>query len=144
MSQLIEQTIRESPLFKHLDAAWLDRLVQSATMQPLASGAVVIQENSVVQHLYILLSGRVRVWVKKADRDIELKILGPGSYFGEVSLLSGKNATATVEVKGGDAELMSIPRDIILELVQKDEKVRRLLQGVTMARAKDTIEKFLK
>ncbi len=85
----------------------------------------------------------MRVWTKSLEREVDLKTLGKGAYFGEVSLMSGKAATATVEAQG-NATVLAIDKATVLELVERDEKVRKMLEGLTLARAKDTLGKVLK
>ncbi|MFU8803066.1 MAG: cyclic nucleotide-binding domain-containing protein [Bradymonadaceae bacterium] len=144
MSEKIEQTIKESPLFKHLDTSAVQALVNGSRLEVFQTGATVIEEDQKVEHLFIVLTGRVRVWTHGMSGEVELKALGPGAYFGEVSLLSGKGATATVEVKTGPAQIVALAKESVLALIEEDEKVRRMLEGVTLARAKDTIGKVLK
>lgn len=141
MSDKIERTIRESPLFKHLPQPQLEELFDASTLRIFAEGDTIIEEDGPVDRLYIVLQGRVRVWTTGPKGEVELKTMGPGAYFGEVSLMSGNNATATVEVKQGPVECVAIQRDHLSELIETDEKVRKMLQGVTIARAKDTIGK---
>ncbi len=144
MTATIEETINDSPLFKHLDQAWQDRLVKSAQLRAFDAGQVIIEEGMQAESLFIVVRGHVRVWTESDGREVELKTLGPGAYFGEVSLLSGKDATATVAAKTEQVTTVALDRDILLELVGEDDKVRRMLEGVTLARAKDTIGKVLK
>lgn len=144
MSEMIERTIKESPLFKHLSNEALAKLVAAGSLQVFQPGEVIIQESQSVEFLYIVLMGRIRVWTRGLKGDVELKTMGPGAYFGEVSLISGKPATASVEVKTGPAQVVALQKSVLLELVQNDERVRKMLQGVTLARAKDTIGKVFK
>lgn len=144
MSEMIEGTIKESPLFKHLDDEELNALIAASTLEIFQTSETIIAENQKVDHLYIVLMGRVRVWTKGPRGEVELKTMGPGAYFGEVSLMSGNAATASVEVKTGPVQAVAIAREQLLELVQQDEKIRKMLQGVTLARAKDTIGKVFK
>ena len=142
MSDKIERTIRESPLFKHLSESQLDELVDASELESYDDGQVIIEEGSTTaHHLYIVLLGQVRVWTDGPKGEVELKTMGPGAYFGEVSLMSGSESTATVEVKKAPVELVAIEREFLLELIESDEKVRKMLQGVTLARAKDTLGK---
>lgn len=145
MSEMIEQAIKESPLFKHLSQAETQALIAHASLEVFQTGDKIICENSLVQNLYILLMGRVRISTTGPDNSpVELKSLGPGAYFGEVSLLNNIPATATVEVRTGPAQTIAIARQAVLDLVEKDEKVRHLLTELTIARANDTITKVLK
>jgi CRP/FNR family transcriptional regulator, cyclic AMP receptor protein len=144
MSEQIESTIEESPLFKHLDKDGLKSLIDASAMRTYQMGDVIIEEGGGVEHLFIVLRGRVRVWTNGPRGQVDLKQMGPGAYFGEVSLMSGNSATATVEVTLGPAEMVTIPRAELLKLIESDEKIRKMLQGVTLARAKDTIGKVFK
>jgi cAMP-dependent protein kinase regulator len=144
MTAIIEETINESPLFKHIGDEWKQRLVESAQLRAFEGGEVIIEEGQQAESLFIVVRGRVRVWTESDGRQVELKTLGQGAYFGEVSLLSGKEATATVEAKTDEVTTVALDRPVLLELVGEDDKVRRMLEGVTLARAKDTIGKVLK
>lgn len=144
MSDLITNTIKESPLFKHLTQEELENLIGKSVLTTFQSGAIVIKENTQTQNLYIVISGRVRVWTTGPKGEVDLKAMGPGAYFGEVSLLSGSVATASVEVTTGPAQFVAIDKETIHELLENDDKVRKMLQGVTLARAKDTITKVFK
>lgn len=141
----IRSTIDHSPLFKHLSEAWRSRLADNSKLETYTAGEKVIDEGQEEQHhLYIILEGRARVWTQSPDEEVELKTLKPGGYFGEVSLLSEKVATATVEPKDDELVVLELQRKTLLELIEQDEKVREMLEGITLARAKDTIGKVMK
>jgi CRP-like cAMP-binding protein len=144
MTATIKETINESPLFKHLEEPWHQRLTKSAALRDYQGGQTIIEEGSQAESLFIVMRGRVRVWTEADGREVELKTLGPGAYFGEVSLLSGKDTTATVAAKSDEVSVVALDRKDLLELVGEDDKVRRMLEGVTLARAKGTIGKVLK
>lgn len=143
MSDIIATTITESPLFKHLSPEDMQSIVEAASLQEYEDGAAIIEESGTVKSLYVLVDGNVRVWTKSLNREVDLKTLGRGAYFGEVSLMSGKSATATVAAQGA-AQVLAIEKEAVLRLVEKDEKVRKMLEGLTLARAKDTLGKVLK
>jgi CRP-like cAMP-binding protein len=141
---LIRETIDQSPLFKHLSDDWRDRLIDGSNLETYHEGDAVIDEGQEEQHhLFIVLDGEARVWTRSPTREIELKTLSPGAYFGEVSLLSDKTATATVEPDTEILRVIALDRKVLLELIEDDEKVRKMLEGVTLARAKDTIGKVM-
>lgn len=144
MSEKIGLTINESPLFKHLADHDRQALIAASFLKTYQVGDKIIVEGRDVDQLSIVLRGRVCVWTNGPRGRVDLKNMGPGAYFGEVSLMSGNDATATVEVTGGPAEIVAIPREHLLELIESDDKIRKMLQGVTLARAKDTIGKVFK
>lgn len=143
MSEIINQAIRKSPLFEHLDARWKNRLIQASVVRNFDAGETVIEEGKGVDALFIVLSGKIRVWSRVGERVVELQTLESGAYFGEVSLLSGKPATASVEAGDEKVGLLALGRDILVELVADNTDIRRMLEDSTLARAKDTIGKVL-
>lgn len=142
MSDMITKTIHESPLFKHLSDDDLNLVIEACTLQEVSAADKVIEEGSTVSSLFVLVEGKVKVSTQSVGKEVELKRLGPGAYFGEVSLLSGKTATATVEAIE-DAKIIAIDRALVLSLVEEDEKIRKMLEGLTLKRAKDTLGKVL-
>ncbi len=142
--ETIRDTIDQSPLFKHLSERWRQRLAEGSTAESFEQGETVIDEGQTDQHhLFIVLDGEAKVWTRSPKREVELKRLRVGSYFGEVSLLSDKSATATVEAATQPLRVVALDRDLLIELIDEDEKVRNMLEGVTLARAKDTIGKVM-
>jgi CRP-like cAMP-binding protein len=140
----IRRTIDQSPLFKHLSDSWQERIAAATDLETFQKGEPIIEEGQEGRHdLFVILDGKARVWTRSPKREVELKTLKPGAYFGEVSLLSDKFATATVEAKTDELRLLAVDREVVLELVDDDEKVRQMLEGVTLARAKDTIGKVM-
>ncbi|MFB6262261.1 MAG: cyclic nucleotide-binding domain-containing protein [Bradymonadaceae bacterium] len=139
----IRETIDDSPLFKHLGEDWRRRLAEASELEEYSEGEKIINEDETGQHhLFIVIDGSVRVWTDSPTGEVDLKSLGPGAYFGEVSLMHDKTATATVEAEE-DVEVVAVDRHLVLELVEQNEKVRDMLEGVTLARAKETIDKVL-
>jgi len=140
----IRATIDDSPLFKHLSEQWRDKLTDASHLEAHEAGETIIDEGQEEQHhLFIILDGEARVWTRSPKSEVELKTLRPGAYFGEVSLLSDNVATATVEAQSDELRLVAVGRKTLLELLEADEKVREMLEGVTLARAKDTIGKVM-
>lgn len=143
MDAVIRDTIEMSHLFETLSDSHKEQLAANATLLELGEGDVIVAEGTTVASLFLVVEGIVRVSTQSMAREVELKKLGTGSYFGEVSLLSGKEATATVEAFK-EVKLVAIERDAVLDVLSQNEGVRRILEGVTLARAKDTIAKVLK
>ena len=140
--ETIRSTIDASPLFKHLSEEWRSRLVSASDLQTYRSGEPVIREEQTDAHpLYLIVSGQARVWTRTDEQAVELKTLYPGASFGEVSLVSDQEPTATVEAKSDELKVLALDHEELVVLLEEDGKVRQLLEGVTLARAKDTLGK---
>lgn len=142
---VIRDAIDRSPLFGHLSDKLRASLAGKAELQTYASGETVIEEGDQNQnHLYVVVDGEARVWTRAPKGTVELQRLESGEYFGEVSLLSEKVATATVEAAETPLKVVALAGKAVLDLVDRDETLRDALEGRTLERAKDTIEKVMK
>jgi len=72
-------------------------MAETSSLQQFEPGQVIIRENTPGDSAYIILSGRVEVTKRIEGQPVVLVRLGPGSIFGEMSLLDGspRSATAT-------------------------------------------------
>lgn len=137
------EVLKGYPLFSHLEPDVQEAIGELASFGEYRQGELIVEEGKLVSHLFIVIEGDVRVSTHAGGQPIELRMLESGDYFGEVSLLSGKAATATVEALSPRVIVVGLARDVVLELLHADERVRRQLEGSMMARAKDTIAKML-
>ncbi|MEA3277638.1 MAG: Crp/Fnr family transcriptional regulator [Pseudomonadota bacterium] len=85
------------PLFASLDAAELAELERQTKVKRYRKRTVVIEKGDESSVLYLLLTGRVKVYVgDDAGKEIVLRELGPGEHFGELALVGGSPRTASV------------------------------------------------
>ena len=89
--------LRAIPLFKDLSDKDLALINDLAIDKQVTKGNVVLTEGEVGDSLYAIISGRVKVFIGDEDgREIILKILGPGDFFGEMSLIDKQPRSASV------------------------------------------------
>ena len=64
-------------------------------------GEVLFREGEPGQHMFVLQSGAIRITKVGRGGEKTLAVLGPGEFFGEMSILNAKprNATAVVEAR---------------------------------------------
>ena len=92
-----EYMLRAIPLFKDLSDKDLALINDLAIDKQVTKGNVVLTEGEVGDSLYAIISGRVKVFIGDEDgREIILKILGPGDFFGEMSLIDKQPRSASV------------------------------------------------
>jgi CRP-like cAMP-binding protein len=93
-----------------LSRAELARLVQDVRLETFSAGEIPVRQNDRGDSFYIIKSGRVDVVVEKSSGDTAVvAMLGPGNFFGEMSLLTGAVRTASIHVKE-DAEFIVIDK----------------------------------
>jgi CRP-like cAMP-binding protein len=73
-----------------------DRLQASARRVAIAPGAEVVREGEPGSSLFVLQEGALEVWKGREESREKLGTLHPGDVFGEMSLLTGAERSATV------------------------------------------------
>lgn len=108
-------------------------------------GHILFHDGDAGREMYVIQSGRVRI--SKAVRDVDktLVVLGPGEFFGEMSILNNqpRSATATVEegakllvidpktfeamVRGNAEIAVRMIKKLAARLQEADEQIENLL-----------------
>ena len=95
---LTTATLRDIGLFGALSDEVLDHLARSLKTTRIAPGETVFREGDGAAHeMFVVLDGEVEVSKRsRRGRDMRVAILGPGDWFGEMSVLDLQVRSATV------------------------------------------------
>lgn len=108
-----------------LTAERLRSLAGTGELMTFEVGDTIIRQGDYADHFYILLSGQVAVVVDDSDSTRHVATLTAGDHFGEIGILEARPRTANVYVtEGGAAQTLAIPRDALLNLVEKMPEAR--------------------
>ena len=88
-----------------------------------------------------LTRGTVNVYTMIQGKRVELAVLQPSDFFGEIAFLTGKPRTATVEAARGDATCWRWPKKTFRDLIPKWPRIKQVLQKYYEERVKSTMEK---
>jgi CRP/FNR family cyclic AMP-dependent transcriptional regulator len=104
--------------------------------------AVVLTEGEMGDSLYIIESGRVKVFIGDEDgREIILKILGPGDFFGEMSLVDKQPRSASVTSL--DASVFHIlSHNAFEKCVEQAPRIATLVMNVLAQRVREADKKI--
>jgi len=134
--------------FVNLDERALRELSPNGTVRPYPKHAVLITEGDVSDSLYVILSGRVKVFVTDDQgKEVVLATIAGGDYFGELVLDGGPRSASIMALEPcrfyviphDDVERMlaaspEFARDLIHKLIGK---VRSLTSRVSDLVMKD-------
>ncbi len=108
--RMLANLMHTSELFRALDDSDRDELLAKWTTQLLPAGTTFITEGAPNQHLWVVASGKCEVQSAGAP----IAELGPGAAVGEISLVSGQNAVASV---------VAVEPVVVLRLAKADFEV---------------------
>lgn len=97
MKPIVLLGLKQIPFFTNLSSEALNALADKAKPVTFAKGEVIITEGEHTQSLYIVIRGEVKVLTHYGEnKNVDLLILEPGYYFGEMSLVTNDPRAATV------------------------------------------------
>ena len=134
--RMARNLIATSPLFAIIPEADRPELLTRFDFQALAAGQKAITEGQPVSGLVLVLAGELLV--QKEDQDggvMSLSILREGDLAGEIALLKGLRATATVSASRKTAVAV-LGRPAFEALIKQHPKVREYLEGLSDRRLK--------
>ena len=76
-------------------------------------GETIIKEGRFSNSFYIIKEGMVEVVKQKGDREVQLSLLGPNEFFGEMSLLDP-------EVQKHDATIRAVEKTTVIIMDKED------------------------
>lgn len=127
-------TLRGCGLFSGIDDEGLDAIAHALRQRRFRKGETLFHAGDPGDALFLVTDGAVKITIP-ADDGSEPAILttvGPGGFFGELSLLDGAPRSATA-VALEASETLVLRRDAFITLIDEQPALRRTLL-VTLAR----------
>jgi CRP-like cAMP-binding protein len=125
------RALHDVPGFEVLGENILLSLIGDSANLFWPAGSIVFERGGPSEGLYVVISGSVHV---VAEDGSVLAELGPGDFFGEMSLLLGKGHRHDVRVDT-PAELMVVPKEKFDELVDSHPEFGRYIRAKAEERA---------
>jgi CRP-like cAMP-binding protein len=126
--------LRALPLFAGVADESIERIAAITTEIDVPAGQVLVQRNEPGTGMYVVLDGAVVVELR--GKTVEL---GPGEFFGELSLLV-PGATRGARVRASTAtRCLAIGRREFAELLETDHRLALAMLGTLAARMRDML-----
>jgi CRP/FNR family cyclic AMP-dependent transcriptional regulator len=136
-------TLAKVDLFRGLSSRVLSRIAESGHEARYDAGATVIVQGESVAgfrafspagvEMHVILDGRARIDVGGVTH----ATLGPGEYFGELSLIDGAPRSADVLAADGGLTTLAISKWTFDDLLEKHPEVAVPMLRVLAARLRD-------
>ena len=108
VTTLLSMVKKASPLFKELSKLELEAIVAFLEPRSIKASEIIFNEGDDGAEMFIIISGKVDAWVNLADGTQRwIFEMGPGDFFGEMSIIANESRSATLAAKG-DLELFAI------------------------------------
>ncbi len=129
-----ERALRSVDFLATLPGPSLRRLAELTRTRLYSSGELVLRQGEGGAEFFIVLCGAVSVVLGGAHQaTVEIARLGPGSFFGEMSLVTGEPRTATVRTSE-ESQLLVIDKASFQEVLASVPEVIERISQVLAAR----------
>jgi len=136
--------LQASKIFSSFEREALLEILASTELRSFNQGDIIVTEGETGSSLFLIVGGTVKVFTRTDDgSNVPLAELGPGDFFGEVSLLTGKPRTATITART-EVTAIELDRADFDRITDGHPEVRKVLEDFYEKRAQDTVEAVIK
>ncbi len=122
--------LKSIPLFEGLPEAELRALAGRTVTRSYARQAIIVNEGDESDSLYLILSGRVKVYLAdEHGKELILAIKGPGQYFGEMVLDDQPRSASVITLEPAQFAVLS-RADFRAFLLRHPEVALALIQNL--------------
>jgi len=138
-----EEMLGTAPLFAELSSDERRRLAELSQTRLYAPDEAIIREGEAGEEMFVILRGHVSVSMQPSDAErVSINRLGPGDFFGEMSLVRGAKRSATVHAID-ECEVIAIQGGALRQLLQASPELAERIHHVVaerQSRLEDVVE----
>ncbi len=127
-----DTTLAAVPLFSGISRRQRSRLLDKSSLVEHRAGQEIAREGAGALALHVVLEGTATVTLHGR----EVRTLGPGEYFGEISMIDGKARSATVTA-AEPLRTLVVPHLAFHQLLRDDPEVGLRVLGLLCARLRE-------
>jgi CRP-like cAMP-binding protein len=125
-------SLRKIPLFAVVDDEALEALADLLIERRIPKHQTIVEEGLAGDYMYVIRDGQVKVTKLSGDgREKILGLLGPGDFFGEMSLLDNSERSASVKSLTETRILALSRNDFLKELRNNPDLAMAVIQELT-------------
>jgi tetratricopeptide (TPR) repeat protein len=135
-----EPTRSVIPLFSDLTQQEFNDFTKRMILHTIPPGKPIINEGDTGRSVFILTRGSVKIFSTIRGEKMELAALQASDFFGEITFLTGKPRTATVQTVE-ETDVLEVAEKDLNEMISKSPRIRAVLHNYHEQRVKSTLEK---
>ena len=136
--------LKASALFAAFTGEALQEVLTSTALRSFQEGDIIVTEGEPGSSLFLIVSGHVKVYTRdERGGHIPLAELGPGDFFGEISLLTGRPRTATITARE-PVVAIELDRESVDRIARTHPEVLTTLEEFYRRRAEETVEAVIR
>ncbi|HDJ28919.1 MAG TPA: cyclic nucleotide-binding domain-containing protein, partial [Proteobacteria bacterium] len=140
--RMIDVVLSSLMFFQRFPDNRRSEIISRLEIMPVTKGDCLIKEGQQNQTLYIILSGEMQVQLSSGEQYIKLAKLGKGNFFGEISMITGRPAIATV-LACTDGLLASMDRKLLDEIATQFPHFLRKVMDRLKERNQQTMSQMI-
>jgi len=126
--------LRSAGAFSNLSESSLLLLARSSRFERLAKGEILFFQSDPSESAYFVQSGTISIVLNSPDgREMVINEMHSGDIFGELGILTKRSRSASA-IARSNSELLAIPRQAFLRIVDDEPRLARLLLEITASR----------
>jgi HlyB family type I secretion system ABC transporter len=125
--RLLHSFLYEFSNFGRLPEPAINELIQRLTPVEFSAGDRILTRGDPAGPMYVVQSGKVRVFNSNGDQSRALAYYREGDFFGELSALNGSPRAASAEAVM-DCTLLALPPETLLDLRRQFPQFEKLLE----------------
>lgn len=141
ISHSLIKALRRVPGFDLLDEADLVEIAGASVNLLWPEGSCIFRKGLPGEALYVVLSGRVRIYDDVDGREVEIARTGAGDFFGEHSLLLDTTHTKNVQALE-PTELLVLSKESFAALLASNPELEAHIHRTLEARRTEAEEKY--
>ncbi len=107
----------------------MDSSLEHKRRKTCKSGEIIFRQGEAGKEMYVVHSGKVRIFRNQDGHETDLATLGADDFFGEMALFDNRARSASAQAVG-ETELRVVTKEAY-DAMQCDPIIRRLLTTVT-------------
>lgn len=133
-----------SPLFSDFSEDELLAVISGLNLVSFEPGDVIMSEGEPGGSLFVLTEGTVKAFVKdQHGKNHRIRVMGEGTFFGEVSILTGSPRSATI-VAATRCELLELDRAALDDISARQPRVHLVLKAFCGTRLNSAAEALVR